>query len=263
MRPLPLNNLGPMLVSGLVLQACASGRFSFAAAAWLSLVSLAVLARAASWPLFLGSSFAVVVVGRIIAWHGVLTETLSGAAAPTPVDGGGVVVAAVVCASLVVLCLCAHRIAMRELPTLGPLALPAAVVVVEWTSQYFNLPGAQLFALSTTQSGDVPLWRFVDVLTPLGVSFAVASAQSVLAGFGEAWLAPDPWPQKVRERGQRIAANLCFWFVFLGAHLGGFARPADPVAGAHVDVVFGMCASVLGLLLGLSLLSQLRRTSTP
>ena len=117
MRLLPLKNLVPMLLSGLVLQACASGRFSFAVAAWMSLVSLAVLARAASWPLFLGAAFAVVLLGRTIAWHGMLTE------GGVVVDGGGVVVAAAVAALLIVLCLCAHRIAMKELPTLGPLAL--------------------------------------------------------------------------------------------------------------------------------------------
>ncbi|MDP2345087.1 MAG: hypothetical protein Q8O67_29350 [Deltaproteobacteria bacterium] len=255
MRLLPLKNLVPMLVSGLVFQICASGRFSFAVAAWLSLVSLAVLARAASWPLFLGTAFAVVLLGRTIGWHGVLTE--GGVA----VDGGGVVVAAAVSACLIVACLCAHRIAMRELPVLGPLALPAAVVVVEWSAVHFGWPGAALLPLSTSQPGDVPLWRFVDVLTPLGISFAVASAQSVLAGFGEAYLAPDPWPQKVRERGQRIAANLCFWFVFLGAHLGGFLRPADPVAGGHVDVVFGVCAGILVVVLALSLVTRVRRGS--
>ncbi len=244
---LPLRNLVPMLVSGLIFQICASGWLSFAVAAWLSLVSLAVLARSASWPLFLGTSFAVVLLGRTIGWHGALNE------------GGSVVVAAAVAAVSIVACLCAHRVAMRELPTLGPLALPAAVVVVEWSAQHFGWPGAQLLPLSTTQASDVPLWRFVDVLTPLGISFAVASAQSVLAGFGEAFLAPDPWPQKVRERGQRIAANLCFWIVFLGAHIGGCWRPADPVPGAHVDVVFGLCAGLLVLLAVLAAVARLRR----
>ena len=252
---LPLKNLVPMLVSGLIFQTLASGRFSFALAAWLSLVSLAVLARAASWPLFLGTAFAVVLLGRTIGWAGVLTD------GGVPVEGAGVIAAAALAAGLIVLCLCAHRIAMRELPTLGPLALPAAVVVVEWSAAHFGWPGAALLPLSTTQPGDVPLWRFVDVLTPLGISFAVASAQSVLAGFGEAHLAPDPWPQKVRERGQRIAANLCFWFVFLGAHIGGFWRSPDAVAGDHGDVVFGVCAGLLALLLLLSAVSRLRRGS--
>ena len=161
MRPLPTKHLVPMLVAGLVFQATSSGRFAFAAAAWMCLVSLATLARTASLPLFLSTSFAVIWLGRLIGWHGVLTD------GGVVVDGVGVVAASATAAGLTVLCLLAHRIAMRELPSWGPQVLPAAIVVVEWSAAHFQLPGAALLPLSTSQPGDVPFWRWVDLLSPL------------------------------------------------------------------------------------------------
>lgn len=233
-----MKNLVPMLVSGLLFQACASGRFAFAAAAWMCLVSLATLSRTASLPLFLSTSFAVIWLGRLVGWHGVLAD---GGAVASGVD---VVVASAAAAALTVAALWVHRFVMRELPLLGPQALPAAVVVVEWCAQHFGWPGASLLPLSTSQAGDVPFYRFVDVLTPLGLSFCVAWAQAVMAGFGEAWISDDPHPQKVRERGQRIAANLVFWFVLIGMHIGGFWKAdVDAAAiGTHQDLIFGACA---------------------
>jgi hypothetical protein len=141
---------------------------------------------------------------------------------------------------------------MRELPLLGAFAAPAAVVVVEAVAAHFALPGAPLLPLSSTQVADVPFWRFVDVLTPLGISFGVAWGQSVMAGFGEAWLADDPHPQLVRERGLRLAANLCFWLLVVGGHGGGFLR-SDPLTTtpAHGSSVFGIAVVVLiGLVSG-------------
>jgi hypothetical protein len=187
----------------------------------------------------LATTFAVIRRGRLIGCHRVHTE--GGAV----VDGGGVVVASALAAGLTVLCLLCHRLAMRELPSWGPQVLPAAVVVVEWSAVHFGWPGASLLPLSTSQPGDAPWWRWVDVIGPLGISFGVAWAQGVLAGFGEAWLAEDPHPQKVRERGQRIAANLCFWTVFIVGHCGGFFRDAEghDALGSSNDVVFAGCAA--------------------
>lgn len=265
MRLLPLKNLVPMLVAGLVFQGCASGRFAFAGAAWMCLVSLATLARCASLPLFLSTSFAVIWLGRLIGWHGVLLE--DGAIAA----GSAVVAASATAAVLTVLCLLCHRIAMRELPTLGPQVLPAAVVVVEWLARTFDLPGASLLPLFTSQPGDVPWFRWVDLITPLGISFGVAWAQGVLAGFGEAWLAEDPHPQHKRERGQRIAANLMFWSVFIVGHCFGFlrdaahaqVRPADVTGRGGNDVAFGLCAAYLVACLVAAVVVRARRAAPP
>ncbi len=258
MRPLlPLKNLVPMLVAGLLFQACASGRFAFAAAAWMCLVSLATLARTASLPLFVSTSFAVIWLGRLIGWHGVLTDVDGNVAA-----GADVVAASAAAAALTVLALLCHRIVMRELPSWGPQALPAAVVVIEWCAGHFGWPGAQLLPLSTSQAGDAWFWRNVDLITPLGISFGVAWAQAVLAGFGEAWLAEDPHPQKVRERGQRIAANLCFWLVLIVGHVGArlFKEPgANPNIDAAADVVFAVCAAYLAIVVAAAVVVRVTR----
>ena len=272
-RPdLPLKHLVPMLVSGLVFQACASGRFAFAGAAWLCLVSLATLARTTSLPWFLSTSFAVVWLGRLIGWHGQLTDgagaVVSGTLAEdglraNVVDGGAVVVASAVAAVLTVLCLLCHRIVMRELPAAGPQALPAAVVVVEWCAGHFGLSCAPLLPLSSTQAGDGWWWRCVDVIGPLGISFGVAWAQGVFAGFGEAWIAEDPHPQKVRERGQRIAANLCFWSVLVVGHVGArfFGDDDAFVDDGRGDLVFGVCAACLVVSVVAALVVRLRRNA--
>ena len=254
MRPLPTKHLVPMLVAGLVFQATASGRLAFAAAAWMCLVSLATLARTASLPLFLSTSFAVIWLGRLIGWHGVLIDD------GVVVDGFGVVAASATAAALTVLCLLAHRIAMRELPAWGPQVLPAAIVVVEWSAAHFQLPGASLLPLSTSQPGDVPFWRWVDLISPLGISFAVAWTQAVLAGFGEAWLADDPNTQAVRERGQRIVSNLVFWLILVVGHVFGFARvdATAPVDGRG-DVLFVGCAAYLVIVLAAAVIVRARR----
>jgi hypothetical protein len=243
-RPLPVLNLAPMVFTGLVFQATASGPFSFAAAAWLCLLPLLVLVRCVPlWQVFVGG-FGVPFVGRLVATSATLGI------------GVDAVVAAAVIAVSTLLVLLSHRLVMRELPLLGAFAAPAAVVVVEAVAAHFAahfaLPGAPLLPLSSTQVADVPFWRFVDVLTPLGISFGVAWGQSVMAGFGEAWLADDPHPQLVRERGLRLAANLCFWLLVVVGHGGGFLR-SDPLTTtpAHGSSVFGIAVVVLiGLVSG-------------
>ena len=239
-RPLPVLNLAPMLLAGLVFQATASGPVSFAAAAWLCLLPLLVLVRCVPLWQALAFGFGVPFVGRLVAASAALGI------------GADAVVAAAVIATLTTLVLLSHRLVMRELPLVGALAAPAAVVVVEAVAAHFALPGASLLPLSSTQVADVPFWRFVDVLTPLGISFGVAWGQSVMAGFGEAWLADDPHPQLVRERGLRLAANLCFWLLVVMGHGGGFLR-SDPLttAPAHGSIVFGIAVVALaGLVIG-------------
>jgi hypothetical protein len=237
-RPLPVQNLAPMVVAGLVFQATASGPVSFAAAAWLCLLPLLVLVRCVPLWQALAFGFGVPFVGRFVA-----------AAMGLGTDA---VLAAAVMAGLTLLVLLSHRLVMRELPLLGAFAAPAAVVVVEAIAAHFALPGASLLPLSSTQTGDVPFWRFVDVLTPLGISFGVAWGQSVMAGFGEAWLADDPHPHLVRERGLRVAANLCFWLLVVVGHGGGLFR-ADPptTTPAHGGSVAALAMVILaGLVVG-------------
>jgi hypothetical protein len=250
-RPLPVHNLAPMVVAGLVFQATASGPVSFAAAAWLCLLPLLVLVRCVPLWQALAFGFGVPFVGRFVA------------AAATMGIGADAVVAAAVIAGLTLLVLLSHRLVMRELPLLGAFAAPAAVVVVEAVAGHFAWPGSTLLPLSSTQAADVPFWRFVDVLTPLGISFGVAWGQSVMAGFGEAWLADDPHPQLLRERGLRLAANLCFWLLVVVGHGGGLWR-ADPLTTtpAHSGSVAALAMVILaGLVVGAVVMRL--RTSTP
>jgi hypothetical protein len=244
----------------LLFQATASGRFAFAGAAWMCLVSLATLARTASLPLFVSTSFAVVWLGRLVGWHGVLTGSDG-----VVVDGVGVVIASATAAALTVACLAVHRLCMRELPILGPQALPAAVVVVEFAAAHFGWPGAPLLPLSTSQPGDTVFWRFVDVLSPAGISFCVAWTQAVMAGYGEAWISDDPHPQKVRERGQRIVTNLVFWGVLVVGHFGGFFRDASghdaASAGDRGEFVAAACAAYLVIVVIAAVAVRLRRTA--
>lgn len=249
-RPVPVHNLAPMIVFGLVFQATASGPWSFAAAAWLCLLPLLVLVRSVPLWAAVAAGFAVPFLGRLSAL--------------LLADADGAVAAAATMAGLTLVVLLAHRLVMRELPLLGSFAAPCAVVVVEAAAAAFDLPGAASLPLSQTQAADVPFWRFVDVLTPLGISFGVAWCQSVMAGFGEAWLGDDPHSQLVRERGLRLGANLCFWLVVVVGHVGGFfVADATTTTPAHGDVVVGLAGVVLGGLVIAAVLARLKGVSAP
>lgn len=251
-RPLPVHNLGSMVVAGLVFQATASGPVSFAAAAWLCLLPLLVLVRCVPLWQAVAFGFGVPFTGRLMA------------ASVAMGLGGEAVAAAAVIAGLTLLVLLSHRLVMRELPLLGAFAAPAAVVVVEAVAGHFRLPGASLLPLSSMQTGDVPFWRFVDVLTPLGISFGVAWGQSVMAGFGEAWLADDPHPQLLRERGLRLAANLCFWLLVVVGHGGGLLRDDPTTTATHGDTVAGLAMVILaGLVVGAVVARARAQTPTP
>ncbi len=249
--PLPLHNVAPMVVFGLIFQGLASGPWAFTAAAWLCLLPLLVLVRALPWHTGILAAFAVPFLGRAAALATPLRD----------VDGGGLAAAAgIACATALVLL--THKLVMRELPLVGALAAPCAVVVIEHLAGTFALPGAAFLPLSLHQSGDVVFYRFIDVLTPLGISFGVAWGQSTMAGFGEAWLAKDPYPQAVRERGLRVAANLCFWILVVLFHVGGFFK-AEPVSTpTHHDVVFAICATALIAMIIASVGTMLRRKPT-
>ncbi len=217
---LPLRNLVPMLVWGVVFQALTSSTSSVATvAAWVCLLPLLVLGRTASLSVAVVGGFVVVFVGRAV--------------------GLGVGVDAAVVAGAVVVVMLAHRVVYRELPVLGALAAPCAVVVVEYLASRFSLPGATALSLSVRQAADVPLFRWVDVVTPLGISFAIAWVQAILAGFGESFLVFDPVPQHVRERGLFIATSVCFAVVAV-AHVVGFFIDDAVGSGSHVDVVAGV-----------------------
>jgi hypothetical protein len=159
--------------------------------------------------------FAVVWGGRFVAWFGAV-----------PGDAGGAALAAAQAAVLTTAAIFAYRHVMRELPRAGSFALPLAVVAGEGVAVSFGIAGLSSWPLWTTQVSDVPLWSFVDVLTPWGISFCVAWAQGVMAGWGESWLAEDPYDQATRERGVRQSAALCFWLVGVVVHVGGFFRTA-------------------------------------
>ena len=248
--PLAREQLATMLGTGFLFQACASGRFSFAAAAWLCLLPLAVLVRAGRLPVALVGAFGAVFFGRLVGWVGVVDDALVGAASA---------------AALTVVALLAYRHVMRELPRAGSFALPLAVVVVEGVAT--RVTGLSLFPLSTTQAADVPLWRFVDVLTPLGVSFCVAWAQGAMAGWGESWIAEDPHDQDTRERGVRLGAAASFWVVFVVGHVGGLLR-APPRATAAMtpstmqDAIVAAAAAVLGAMLVLATVARATRKSS-
>jgi hypothetical protein len=259
---LPTQNLAPMILSGLVFQACASGPFAFAGAAWLCLLPLLVLMRCV--PLWQATALGFLVVG---------VARLASASALWGV-GAEAVVAAAVIAGLTLVVLLSHRLVMRELPLVGAFAAPAALIVVETAAEQFQLPGATLLPLSSLQSADVPLWRFVDVLTPVGISAAVCWGQSVMAGFGEAWLAPDPASQLERERGLRVGANAAFWLLAVGGHLGGLLRD-DPTTtttttttmttatATHGPIIAGVAGLVWVVLIGAALASRSRVSPSP
>ena len=255
---LPAQNLAPMILSGLLFQACASGPLGFAGAAWLCLLPLFVLVRCLPlWPAT-ALGFGIVGVARLAA----TTATMGFSA--------DAVLAAAVIASLTLVVLLSHRLVMRELPLWGALAAPAAVILVEAAAEHFQLPGAALLPLSSLQASDVPLWRFVDVLTPLGISAAVCWGQSVMAGFGEAWLAPDPASQLERERGLRVGANLAFWIMVVGMHVGGLLLD-DPApttstlstATAHGAAVVVVAGIVWAGLMGAALVARARVSLAP
>jgi hypothetical protein len=246
---LPLHNLAPMVAFGLLFQFLAAGPWSFAAAAWLCLLPLLVLVRCLPPGQALAAGFAIPFVGRLLA------GAIGGA------GNDNVVVAAAVIAGLTLVVLMSHRLVMRELPLLGSLAAPCAVVVVEWAAGHWALPGAAWLPLSSTQASDVPFFRWVDLLTPLGISFGVAWGQSAMAGFGEAWLAPDPHSQAHRERGLRLGANLCFWLVVVVGHVGGMLRDDPTSTPTHHLVVVGLAGAALLAMVTLATISSLRRAS--
>jgi hypothetical protein len=239
-----------MLGSGFWFQLCASGPWSFAFAAWLCLAPLAVLGRVLPVVRAAPLIFGVVFAARWLAWRGGIDDVLPGA---------------LVAAAMTTATILAYRHVMREVPWAGSLALPFSVVFFEGVVVHLGWPGLSLWPLSTTQAADVPLWRFVDVLTPLGISFAVAWAQAVLAGWGESWLAEDPWDQETRERAQWRAGNACFWIVGVGLHLGGFLRAAVPGAAVAVDpatagAATAATAAVLAVLLVVATVLHVRRS---
>jgi len=244
---LPTTNLAPMIVFGLVFQGLAAGPYTFAAAAWMCLLPLLVLVRALPLVPAIAASFVIPLVGR------------GASLALVPVEaGGGFENAVGIAAATSVMLLC-HRVVMRELPLVGALAAPCAVVVVEYAFGAWSLPGAMLLPLSSTQAGDVLFMRFVDVLTPLGISFGVAWGQSTMAGFGEAWIAPDPYSQAERERGLRVGANLCFWILIVLFHGGGLLRDAPTATPTHHVVVFGVCCAALVAMLASAVVTHVRR----
>jgi len=247
---LPLHNLAPMVAFGLLFQFLAAGPWSFAGAAWLCLLPLLVLVRCLPLGQALAAGFTIPLVGRVLA-----------GAVAGDVGGDGVVAGAAVIAGLTLVVLMSHRLVMRELPLLGSLAAPCAVVVVEWVAAEQGLPGAAWLSLSSTQASDVPFFRWVDVLTPLGISFGVAWGQSAMAGFGEAWLAPDPHTQAHRERGLRLGANLCFWLVVVVGHVGGLLRGDPTSTPTHHAVVVGLAAISLLAMVLLATVTMVRRTS--
>jgi hypothetical protein len=257
--PLAPVQLATMVGTGFLFQGCASGRFSFAAAAWLCLLPLAVLVRTARLPVALCGALGAVFFGRLVGWVGVVDGVD---------DVFGAATAAALAAVLTMAALLAYRHVMRELPRAGSFALPLAVVVIEGIAASAPLPGLSLLPLSTTQASDVLLWRFVDVLHPLGVSFCVAWAQGAMAGFGESWIAEDPHDQPTRERGVRLGALSSFWVVAVGLHLGGFfvagaGSGASVVADADIGRALTVgAAGVLVVLLAAATVVRVRRPST-
>jgi len=230
---LPTLNLVAMLGWGLVFQALTP---SYALAAWACLLPLLVLARTASVVVAVVAGFVVVVVGRVV--------------------GGVAVGDAVVVGAATVVVMLAHRIAHRVLPRVGSLAAPCAVVVVEYVAGRCGVSSASL-PLSALQAADVPLFRWVDVVTPLGISFALAWTQAVLAGYGESFLVVDPIPQRQRERGLLLASSACFVVVGFVGHVVGFVGRDRIGDGSHVDVVAGVAA--LGLVTLLVVAARARR----
>jgi hypothetical protein len=227
---------------GLLWQACASGRWAFAGAAWLCLLPLAVFVRAARLPVAAAGAFAAVFLGRLAGLHGVVADSVA---------------MATTAATLTTAALLAYRHVMRELPRWGSLSLPAAMVVAEALAAQGG--EAPLWALWRTQAADVPLWRFVDVVTPAGITFAVAWAQSAMAGFGESWIVEDPHDQATRERGLRVGANLCFVSVFLVGHVLGFLRGSPAAVPAPSALLAAALAAGLAAMLGAATLVRGRR----
>jgi hypothetical protein len=209
--PLSRVQYATMLGTGFLFQACASGRFSFALAAWLCLLPLAVLVRAGRLPVAIVGAFGAVFFGRLAGWVGVVDDAVAGASWA---------------ATLSVLALLAYRHVMRELPLFGSVALPLAIVSVEAFARFGPAAALSLWPLSTTQEANAPLWTFVDVFSAVGISFCVAWAQGAMAGWGESWIAEDPHDQATRERGVRWGAAWCFWIVGVGLHVGGLFRDA-------------------------------------
>jgi hypothetical protein len=203
-----------MLGFGFLFQFLTSGRLSFAAAAWLSLVPLAVLVRAGRLPWSALGVCAAVFAGRLCAWVGVVDDAVVGAA---------------LAAACTMVVLIGYTHVMRALPAWGSLALPLGVVAVEGWAAHLGWPGLSLWSLGESQRGNVPLWRLVDVLSPLGLSFCVAWAQGALAGIAEAGIVEDRVDQETRERWVRRAAIACFWMIFVGLHLWGFFRSDSTV----------------------------------
>jgi hypothetical protein len=233
-----------MCAFGLLWQACASGRWAFAAAAWLCLLPLAVFVRAARLPVAVVGAFAVVFVGRLAGLHGVVADAVATAATA---------------ATLTTAALLAYRHVMRELPRWGSISLPAAMVVGEALAAQGG--DAPMWALWRTQAADVPLWRFVDVVTPAGITFAVAWAQSAMAGFGESWIVEDPHDQATRERGLRVGANLCFASVFVVGHVLGFLRGSPATVPAPSGAWAAALAVGLVGMLGGATLARRRRAA--
>ena len=239
---LPTLNLVAMLGWGFVFQALTP---SYALAAWASLLPLLVLGRTASLPVAVVGGFVVVVVARAAAV--------------------GDVAAAAVIGTATVVVMIVHRFAHRELPRVGAWAAPCAVVVVEYLAMRTGLSVTSL-PLSSLQAADVPLFRYVDIVTPLGISFAVAWSQAVLAGFGESFLVADPIPQVVRERGLLFATSVCFVVVVVVGHgVGFFIDDAQgPVhstigSGTHVDAVAAVAAVGLVVLLAMAVAARRHR----
>ena len=238
---LPTFNLVTMLVVGLLLQALSSSPWSFAALGWVALVPLLVLARAGSVVVAAVVIFAVSFVGRAVGLvsSGAEDVAVVGAAA----SAVGVVVVAV-----------AHRFAHRVWPMVGTCAAAFAVVVVEYLAVRWQLPAAGLLTLSATQPGDLPLFRLVDVVTPLGISFLVAWVNAVLAAYGEMFLVEDPLSRHRRERGLFIQTLACF-VVGVAAHAAGFLfgvfAVEVPGEGTHVDVVAAIAATGLVAMIAL------------
>ncbi|HEY1100379.1 MAG TPA: hypothetical protein VGF99_15680, partial [Myxococcota bacterium] len=193
---LPMRNLVTMLVTSTLLLTWASSPWSMAVASWLWLLPLLVLARAATLPLAVSCIAAVVVVARLVG------GALGG------VDGHGVdVPVALVGAVVVVVVAVVHRFVHRELPNVGTLGAACAVVVAEYVVGSsavvgsIGVQGTQALSFAAQQTGDVPFFRCVDLVTPLGLSAAVVWTQAVLAAYGERFLAVDPIPRHERERG--------------------------------------------------------------
>ena len=252
---LPSKNLIPIVVSGVIFTLLASGRYSYAGAAFIAPVPLLVLLRASSLAVSLPVAFLVLFVARLLAWSGDVLPTVSGA---------DFVLAVAQASLLSLLPLLCYRWAFTFLPRLGALAFPAAVVVLEALATSLGMPFATPWALWMGQAGNGALMAMADILSSSGVSFCVAWAAAVMAGFGEAHIAPDVWPQDVRERGVRFSANLCFFVLVVGLLGGGLLRGREGVlVGSHGDSVVVACAVLLLALLTAALVVGRRLAAQP